>query len=94
MAKHQNLSAYQQGIVRRYYEHAEGVAAQKLAELVSELYLATDEKKAARLWKSAEAALAKTPVDAARAQAVVQSRDVRKLAELAALVAPGGKKAT
>ena len=40
MAKHQNLSAYQQKIVKRYYEHADSITIQKLQELVSELYLA------------------------------------------------------
>lgn len=84
MAKGQDLSRYQRGIVKRYYEHLDTIALQKLGELVSELYLATGEKTLAKLWKQAETALAKTPADEARIQRIVSKRDVKELAELVA----------
>ena len=57
MAKGQHLSAYQQKIVGRYYENIDTISLQKLSEAVGELYLCTDEKKAARLWTTVEGAL-------------------------------------
>lgn len=91
MAKGQHLSAYQQGIVRRHYEHADTVAVQRLSELVSDIYLATGAKQVEKLWKSVEAALAKTPAPAARAAALVAARDVKGLAVLVADLSPGGR---
>lgn len=82
MAKGQDLSRHQRGIVNRYYEHRDTIMTQKLGEIVSELYLATDAKKADKLWKSAQTALANTQVDAATVESIVSSRDVKKLAEL------------
>lgn len=93
MAKGQHLSRYQEGIVRRYYDHADTAALQRLAELVSELYVAEDEKAAARMWKSAATALAKTPVEPRIAQQAIAARDIKKLAELVASLSPGGKRA-
>jgi hypothetical protein len=91
MAKGQHLSHYQQGIVRRYYDHEESRVSQKLSELVSEIYLASDEKALAKLWKSAETALAKSKLEPARVQRVLQARDVKALAQLAADLSPGGR---
>ena len=57
MAKGQNLSSYQKGVIKRYYQNKDTLASQKLGELVSELYLADSPKKLDRLWKSVETAL-------------------------------------
>jgi hypothetical protein len=57
MAKGQNLSGHQKGIVKRYYQNRETLATQKLGELVSELYLTSDAKKKNRIWKKVETAL-------------------------------------
>jgi hypothetical protein len=84
MAKGQDLSKYQKGIVNRYYQHLDTLTAQKLGELVSELYLCTDEKKAAKLWKSADQALAKTSADPAAVAKVIAARDAPGLARLVA----------
>lgn len=51
MAK--NLTAYQQQIVRRWYANFEAGRAQRLADLVSEIWLATTEKRRATLWEKA-----------------------------------------
>lgn len=93
MAKGQHLSQYQQGIVKRYYDHIDSATSQKLAELVSDLYLSSppDGAQALKLWKSAEKALAKTPADPKRVEAIITTRDIKKLAELAGELAPGGR---
>ncbi|MBL8746353.1 MAG: hypothetical protein JNK58_08365 [Phycisphaerae bacterium] len=91
MAKGQHLSAYQKGIVKRYYEHQDTVLTQRLSELVSEVYLATGEKQADKLWKSVEQALAKTPVEPARIGKILATRDVKELARAVADLSPGGR---
>ena len=82
MAKAQDLTPHQKGIVRRYYEHQDDLVQQKLAEVVSELYLCEDEKKAAKLWRSARTALSKTSAGQGRVERIVSERDVQGLAEL------------
>lgn len=90
MAKGQFLSKHQQGIVNRYYQHADSRVLHKLQELVSDLYLATDEKAAAKLWKSADLALSQSGVDKAKAVKVLESKDVKALAAMVGQLA--GKK--
>ena len=65
MAKGQYLNPHQQGIVNRYYEHLDSMTAQKLGELVSDLYLAEGTAKAEKLWESAGRVLTKTPANQA-----------------------------
>ena len=57
MAK--NYSAHQQRIIRNYYRNLDGIRAQRLQELVTELWLAETDKKRERLWARAEELLAK-----------------------------------
>ncbi|GJQ30016.1 MAG: hypothetical protein HBSAPP03_19000 [Phycisphaerae bacterium] len=80
MAKGQYLSAYQQGIVKRFYEHRDTVLWQRLAELVSEIYLAESEKAAAKLWASAGDTLRKVGVEQKVIDAIVTERRVADLA--------------
>jgi hypothetical protein len=82
MAKGQHLSRHQKGIVNRYYEHADTITLTKLQEIVSDLYLATGDKAAAKLWKSAETALAKTGADAPRVAKILADKNVVALATL------------
>jgi murein endopeptidase len=85
MAKDQFLSPHQKGIVKRYYEHQDTLATQKLGEIVSELYLLTaepDPTKAERLWKSAHTALLNTRANRARVEKMVAERDLKALASL------------
>ena len=81
MAK-QDLSAYQQKIVKRYYEHHEAIHITKLMELVSELAVATGGKKAEGLWNRVETALRQAGADEAKARACIESKNVKALAEL------------
>jgi hypothetical protein len=82
MAKGQHLSRYQKGIVNRYYEHADTITLTKLQEIVSDLYLATGDKATAKLWKSAETALAKSGAEPARAAKILADKNVVALATL------------
>ena len=83
MAKRPDLTHTQRKIVNRYYEHLDTISVQKLAEAVSELYLA-DGKSAERLWKRVETALAKTGAGDARVRQILATRDVSALAKLVA----------
>jgi len=82
MAKGQFLSSAQKKIVNRYYEHLDTIAVTKLAESVSELYLATDQKKIEKLWTSVAKALDKTAAKDVEIKRIVTSRDVKALAAL------------
>jgi len=82
LAKNQHYTPYQQGSIKRYYENRDTLANQKLAEAVSELYACTDDKKAARLWKSVHKALLSAGVGPAAAGKIVDARDLEELAKM------------
>lgn len=82
MAKGQHLSQHQKKIVNRYYEHLDTIAITKVAEATTELYLCTDPKKAEKLWKSVETALAKTAAGNKQVQAVLATRNIAGLAQI------------
>lgn len=86
MAKRPDLSANQQKIVGRYYANKDSIVETRLAEVVSELYLATAEGKQApikRLWNSARAALKQKGVPDAQIDRIVEAQDLKALAALA-----------
>jgi hypothetical protein len=90
MAKGQDLSAYQQKIVSRYYEHKDTIVAARLAEIVSDLYLAqadaatpAAQRKVAALWKRAVTALKQTKLPESAWQTIVERQDAKGLAALA-----------
>lgn len=78
----QDLSRHQSKIVKRYYENLDTIVATRLEELVSDLYLAEDDKKRARLWKAAKQQLDKTAVDPDQARKVIEANDPAGFAEL------------
>lgn len=82
MAGGREYSGHQRKIIDRYYENLDTITLAKLGEIVSELALCDSEKKAERLWKRAETALARTKVGAEKAREVVAARDVEGLARL------------
>ena len=65
---------HQEKIIRRYYENRDQLAEQRLAELVSEIYL-SEGKKLDRLWKNAAEALAKVGVPQSRIDHILETRD-------------------
>ncbi len=74
-----NHTPHQQKIIQRYYKNADRIAEQRLAELVSDLYLAEGKKKD-RLWEQAAAALEKVGLPQSRIDHVLESRDPAVLA--------------
>ncbi len=78
-----NYSAHQKGIIKRYYENKEDISTQKLGEIVSEIYLATNPKNIKTLWASAEAALINLGVKKAEVDKIVKAKDVLALAKKA-----------
>ena len=76
-----NFSAHQQKIIKRYYNNLDTIQLQKLAETVTELYLA-EGKKVERLWKTAIAAMQKLEVPQQRIDILVKSQNLEQLAKL------------
>lgn len=75
-----DYTPYQKGIIKRFYEHRDTLALQKLAEIVSNLYLETSEAKRKRLWKSAHAQMLAAGVHKHHAQALIDDEDLGALA--------------
>lgn len=82
MANGREYSSRQRKAIGNYYEHIDTIVAQKLGEIVSDLYLQEDPRRANTLWKSALTQLKKTKADANHVNNVIASRDVEKLAAL------------
>lgn len=74
-----DFSPYQQKIIKRYYNNHDSIQSQKLAEMVTEIYLA-EGKKLDRLWIKAGEMLAKLEFPASRVEHLLQKRDPALLA--------------
>ncbi len=77
----ENYSKHQQGIIKRYYENIDQIQLQKLAELVTELYLAEGKKKD-KLWTSAGTLMQKMKVPEARIKHLLDHKDPALVASL------------
>lgn len=77
----ENYSKYQQGIIKRYYEHIDQIQLQKLAELVTDLYLAEGKKKD-KLWAQADVLMKKMEVPEQRIKHLMEKKDPALLATL------------
>ena len=73
---------YQKGIIRRYYEHRDTLALQKLGEIVSDLYVETAPRKVDRAWSRVRAQLLAAGVHPHQAGSIVDDRDLGALAKL------------
>lgn len=76
-----DYTPHQRKIIDRYYDHKSDIMLTKLAELVSELYLADTDKKRERLWERVGLAMKNLKVPAKQAEHILQARDVKLLAE-------------
>ena len=76
-----DYTPYQQKAIKRYYDNQDIIQRQRLAELVSELFLATG-KKRQRTWDSAAPALAKLGVPRSRIDHLLQQANPALLAEV------------
>jgi hypothetical protein len=77
----ENYSRHQQGIIKRYYQNFDAIQAQKLSDLVAELFLAEGKKKE-KLWASAQTTMQKLEVPQARIDQIMGKKDVTLLANL------------
>jgi hypothetical protein len=77
----EEYTPYQQKIIKRYYSNQDTVQRQRLAELVTELYL-SDGNKRQRCWKAAANAMQKLGVPQARIDHVVKQNDPALLAQV------------
>lgn len=78
----EDFTPYQQGIIKRFYEHRDTLALQRLAEIVSDLYVETSEAKITRAWKAAHKQLLAAGVHPHEAQSIVSDRDLGALAKV------------
>jgi hypothetical protein len=76
-----DYTPYQQKIIKRYYDNQGTIQHQRLAELVSELYLA-EGKKLKKLWESAASAMQKLGVPQARIDHLVRQQNPALIAEV------------
>jgi hypothetical protein len=76
-----DFTPYQQKIIKRYYDSQDTIQHQRLAELVSELYLA-EGKKRQRAWESAAAAMQKLGVPQSRIDHLLKQGDPALVAEV------------
>ena len=77
-----DYSAYQKGVIKRYYEHRDTIAVHKLAEIVSNLFLEKGKAKVAALWDSAYKEMQKAGVPINKACVIVEDRDLNELAKV------------
>jgi len=81
MAKGDPLSRYQTRIVRNFYEHRDTASLHKLGEIISELYISKDDRKACdKLWSQAGKALERLNAHAGRTASIVSRRSIEDLA--------------
>ncbi len=71
MADH---TPYQQKIIKRYYQNHDAIKTQRLADLITDLYLA-EGKKRERLWKNVADCLAQLELSPGRIEHLLQKRD-------------------
>lgn len=87
MAEH---SKFQQGVIRRYYEHFDTISIQKLSEVVSEIYLA-EANKPVKLWEKAKNLLSRVAAEDPRVAQIIEKKDVQGLARLVNTLSAGMK---
>ena len=77
----EDYTPHQQKIIKRYYSNQETLQHQRLAELVSELYL-TQGRKRQRAWEAAAAAMQKLGVPQSRIDHLMQQDNPALVAEV------------
>ena len=75
-------STYQQKMIRNYYENRDDLMVQSLGEIVSELYLASNERRRAQLWQRAENALRNLKIEEKEVIRIVRAHDLAALAKI------------
>ena len=76
-----DYTPYQQKIIKRYYNNQDTLQRQRLAELVSELYL-SEGKKLQRTWQAAATAMQKLGLPQSRIDHLVEQANPALVAEV------------
>lgn len=76
-----DFSPHQQKVIKRYYDNRDQIDDQRLSELVTNLFLAS-EKKRPRMWETAEQIMTRMELPASRIRHVMESRDPAVLAKI------------
>jgi hypothetical protein len=76
-----DYTPYQQKIIKRYYDNHDTIQLQRLAELVSDLYLA-EGKKRQRTWQAVTAAMQKLGIPQARIDHLLQQNNPALIAQV------------
>jgi hypothetical protein len=74
-------SEYQKKIIRRFYDNRESGDEQRLAELVTNLYL-SEGKKREKLWTQAEETMIRLKVPKKRVEHLIKTKDPALIAEV------------
>lgn len=77
-----DYTPYQQKIIARYYDNRDQIDDQRLAELVTNLYLAKTEKQRIKHWETAREIMERLQVPAGRIAHVMDKKDPAILAEV------------
>ena len=75
-------SEYQKKVIRQYYDNREQVDEQRLAELVTNLYLTAGQKKLEKLWMQAQETMTRLRVPKKRVEHLIQAKDPALIAEI------------
>ncbi len=79
-----DYSKHQQSLIRNFYKNRDAIDTQRLQEIVTEIYLAGQGKKADKLWKRAADILGRAPgLDKTDTAQLIESRDLETLAKIA-----------
>ena len=76
-----DYSPHQQKVIKRYYDNRDAIDDQRLAELVTNLYLSIG-KKAEKMWVTAQKIMERMEIPATRIQHVIGSKDPAVLAKV------------
>ena len=76
-----DYTPYQRGVIRRFYQNRDALSMQKLQDLVGELYLLPNGKKADRAWERALTMLRSLGCPKARADYIERTRDLDDLSQ-------------
>ena len=76
-----DFSRFQKKVIQRYYDNRPEMDEQRLAELVAELYLASDKKKP-KLWETAKEIMLRLGTPQSRVDHVLKTADPVILAEV------------
>ncbi len=71
---------YQKKVISRYYENRDQIDEQRLAELVTNLFLATTVKQRTKHWETAESVMIRLGIPETRVEHVINSKDPAVLA--------------